>query len=119
MQFTPARPARGVDGGALRRVPRDPGLVRDQPAGVGARWPVGQPPAREHRAPPPATAARRLPGDRRRGRVRVRPGELRPFASIIDGAIAGAFGVRTACVVLATPALACAGWMALRARTRG
>jgi hypothetical protein len=44
---------------------------------------------------------------------------LRPFASIIDGLIAGAFGVRTACVVLATPALACAGWMALRARTRG
>src|SRR5204862_2540678 len=44
---------------------------------------------------------------------------LRPFASIIDGAIAGAFGVRTACVVLATPALACAGWMAVRARTRG
>ena len=44
---------------------------------------------------------------------------LRPFASLIDGAIAAAFGVRTACVVLATPALACAVWMALRARTRG
>jgi hypothetical protein len=44
---------------------------------------------------------------------------LRPFASIIDGVIAGAFGVRAACVVLATPALACAGWMAVRARTRG
>jgi MFS family permease len=44
---------------------------------------------------------------------------LRPFASIIDGVVAAAFGVRTACVVLATPALACAVWMALRARTRG
>ena len=44
---------------------------------------------------------------------------LRPFASLIDGAIAAAFGVRTACLVLATPALACAVWMALRARTRG
>ena len=44
---------------------------------------------------------------------------LRPFASIVDGAIAGAFGVRTAGVVLALPALACAGWIALRARTRG
>jgi len=44
---------------------------------------------------------------------------LRPFASIIDGAIASAFGVRVAGVVLATPALACAGWMAVRARTRG
>jgi len=44
---------------------------------------------------------------------------LRPFASIVDGAIAGAFGVRTAGIVLAMPALACAAWMALRARTRG
>jgi MFS family permease len=44
---------------------------------------------------------------------------LRPFASIIDGAIASAFGVRVAGVVLALPALACAGWMAGRARTRG
>jgi MFS family permease len=44
---------------------------------------------------------------------------LRPFASILDGALAGAFGVRTAGVVLAVPALACALWMALRARTRG
>jgi MFS family permease len=44
---------------------------------------------------------------------------LRPFASIIDGAIASAFGVRVAGIVLATPALACAGWMAARARKRG
>jgi MFS family permease len=44
---------------------------------------------------------------------------LRPFASIIDGAIASAFGVRVAGIVLALPALACAGWIARRARTRG
>ena len=44
---------------------------------------------------------------------------LRPFASIVDGAIASAFGVRYAGVLLSLPALACAGWMALRARTRG
>jgi MFS family permease len=44
---------------------------------------------------------------------------LRPFASIVDGAIAGAFGVRVAGILLALPALACAGWMAVRARTRG
>jgi MFS family permease len=44
---------------------------------------------------------------------------LRPFASIVDGAIASAFGVRVAGIVLALPALACAGWMAMRARTRG
>ena len=44
---------------------------------------------------------------------------LRPLASIVDGAIAGAFGVRVAGVVLALPALACAGWLAVRARTRG
>lgn len=34
---------------------------------------------------------------------------LRPLASLMDGAVAGAFGVRTAGVVLALPALACAG----------
>jgi hypothetical protein len=34
---------------------------------------------------------------------------LRPVASLADGAIAGAFGVRTAGVVLAVPALAIAG----------
>jgi MFS family permease len=34
---------------------------------------------------------------------------LRPIASLADGAIAGAFGVRTAGVVLAVPALAAAG----------
>ena len=34
---------------------------------------------------------------------------LRPFASLADGAIAGAFGVRAAGVVLALPALAIAG----------
>ena len=33
---------------------------------------------------------------------------LRPAASLLDGALAGAFGVRTAGVVLAVPALACA-----------
>jgi MFS family permease len=44
---------------------------------------------------------------------------LRPFASIVDGAIASAFGVRVAGVLLAVPALACAGWMVVRARTRG
>jgi hypothetical protein len=44
---------------------------------------------------------------------------LRPFASLLDGLIANSFGVRYAGVILALPALACAGWMALRARTRG
>jgi MFS family permease len=44
---------------------------------------------------------------------------LRPFASILDGAIAAAFGVRVAGIVLALPALGCAVWMAVRARTRG
>jgi MFS family permease len=44
---------------------------------------------------------------------------LRPFASILDGAIAAAFGVRVAGVVLALPALGCAVWMAVRARSRG
>jgi MFS family permease len=44
---------------------------------------------------------------------------LRPFASIVDGAIAGAFGVRAAGILLALPALACAAWMVVRARTRG
>jgi len=34
---------------------------------------------------------------------------LRPIASLADGAIAGAFGVRTAGVTLAVPALAAAG----------
>jgi MFS family permease len=33
---------------------------------------------------------------------------LRPVASLLDGALAGAFGVRAAGVVLALPALACA-----------
>ena len=33
---------------------------------------------------------------------------LRPFASLLDGAIAGAFGVRVAGVVLSLPAFACA-----------
>jgi MFS family permease len=44
---------------------------------------------------------------------------LRPFASILDGAIAAAFGVRVAGIVLALPALGCAVWMAVRARSRG
>jgi MFS family permease len=44
---------------------------------------------------------------------------LRPFASIVDGAIAGAAGVRVAGIVLATPALACACWVTVRAWRRG
>jgi hypothetical protein len=44
---------------------------------------------------------------------------LRPFASLLDGALAGAFGVRVAAIVLALPALGCAAWVAVRARTRG
>jgi hypothetical protein len=44
---------------------------------------------------------------------------VRPFASLADGAIAGAAGVRVAGVVLAGPALACAVWIAMRARRRG
>jgi MFS family permease len=44
---------------------------------------------------------------------------LRPFASLLDGAIANSLGVRYAGVILSIPALACAGWMAMRARTRG
>ena len=44
---------------------------------------------------------------------------LRPFASIVDGVIANTFGVRYAGAMLALPALACAGWMVVRARTRG
>jgi MFS family permease len=41
---------------------------------------------------------------------------LRPFASVLDGAIASAFGVRTAGVVLAVPALLAAAAVALRVR---
>jgi predicted MFS family arabinose efflux permease len=44
---------------------------------------------------------------------------LRPFASLLDGLIASQFGVRYAGVLLALPTLACAGWLAVRARTRG
>jgi MFS family permease len=44
---------------------------------------------------------------------------LRPFASLLDGALAGEFGVRVAAIVLALPALGCAAWVAVRARTRG
>ncbi len=44
---------------------------------------------------------------------------LRPFASLLDGLIASSLGVRYSGVILALPALACAGWMAMRARTRG
>jgi hypothetical protein len=42
---------------------------------------------------------------------------LRPLASLIDGAIAGAFGVRVAGVCLAIPALVAAG-MIVRLRDR-
>jgi MFS family permease len=41
---------------------------------------------------------------------------LRPFASLLDGALAAAFGVRVAGVVLALPALVGAAWIALRLR---
>ena len=44
---------------------------------------------------------------------------LRPFASLLDGLIASQLGVRYSGVILALPALTCAGWIALRARTRG
>ena len=44
---------------------------------------------------------------------------LRPVASLVDGAVAAAFGVRVAGIVLALPALGCAVWMAVRARSRG
>jgi MFS family permease len=43
---------------------------------------------------------------------------LRPFASLVDGAIASGAGVRTAGVVLALPALACAAAVALLGRHR-
>jgi MFS family permease len=42
---------------------------------------------------------------------------LRPLASLIDGALAGAFGVRVAGICLALPAIACAG-VILRLRDR-
>jgi MFS family permease len=41
---------------------------------------------------------------------------LRPLASLLDGAVAGAFGVRTAGVLLALPVLGGAAWIALRLR---
>jgi MFS family permease len=41
---------------------------------------------------------------------------LRPLASIVDGAIASAAGVRVSAVVLAVPALACAAWVVARGR---
>jgi predicted MFS family arabinose efflux permease len=41
---------------------------------------------------------------------------LRPLASLLDGAVAGAFGVRTAGVLLALPVLAGATWIAVRLR---
>jgi MFS family permease len=43
---------------------------------------------------------------------------LRPFASIVDGALAGAFGVRVAGVCLAIPALAGAAALTVMARKR-
>ncbi len=43
---------------------------------------------------------------------------VRPFASLADGAIAGAFGVRAAGVALALPALAAAGVLAVLSRSR-
>ena len=43
---------------------------------------------------------------------------LRPVASLTDGALAGAFGVRFAGVVLALPALAVAGAILLLERRR-
>jgi hypothetical protein len=44
---------------------------------------------------------------------------FRPAASLLDGAIAGAFGVRTAGVVLALPALACAAALLAAPRLLG
>jgi MFS family permease len=41
---------------------------------------------------------------------------LRPLASVTDGAIASAAGVRVSAVVFAVPALACAAWVAARGR---
>jgi MFS family permease len=41
---------------------------------------------------------------------------MRPFASLIDGAVASAFGVRVAGVVLALPALGCAAAIAFTSR---
>jgi MFS family permease len=41
---------------------------------------------------------------------------LRPVASLADGAIASAAGVRVSAVVLALPALACVAWVAVRGR---
>jgi hypothetical protein len=43
---------------------------------------------------------------------------LRPVASLVDGAIAGAFGVRVAGVCLALPALAMAAVVAFRGARR-
>jgi hypothetical protein len=43
---------------------------------------------------------------------------LRPFASIVDGAIAGSFGVRVAGVVLAVPALTAAALFVIYGRQR-
>jgi hypothetical protein len=43
---------------------------------------------------------------------------MRPFASLVDGAVASAFGVRVAGVVLALPALGCAAAIAVSARAR-
>lgn len=61
--------------------------------------------------------------DAQRGRIMALWGVaflgLRPFASLVDGAIADAFGVRVAGVALAAPALAAALAIALvSARTR-
>src|SRR5919199_5845859 len=42
---------------------------------------------------------------------------LRPIASLVDGAIAAAAGVRLSAIVLALPAFACAAWVVIRGRT--
>ena len=44
---------------------------------------------------------------------------LRPLASLADGAIAKAGGVRLSAIVLALPALACAAWVSARGRKAG
>ena len=46
-----------------------------RPAGAAAGRAQRQPPRREHRHPAPPAAAGRLPADRGRGRLRLRPGE--------------------------------------------
>ena len=60
--------------------------------------------------------------ERQRGRIMALWGVaflgLRPFASLVDGALAGAFGVRVAGIVLALPALVMGALIWRRSRRR-